>query len=599
MAGKLANLRLSTTVQNLTPVALCFIAILKHDERITMYKSIFLIGVVFILVAIAVWPPPLVDKKSTQPLFVLSGHTLGDEFGHSVSSLGDLNGDDVNELLIGAPNEDIGFSNAGAGRVYSGRDKRLLMTLAGDGEGWHHGSGVGNAGDVDGDGLEDIVIGMRPSGNTGRGPGGGARVFSGRSGEVLHVLAGSLQDDKFGSAVDSAGDVNGDGYADIIVGAPGTYAPGIYKMTTPGYAVVFSGADGAVLYSLRGLRSKLGDRFGFSVSGAGDVDGDGLDDLLVGGLWDDDHGDKSGAAYLFSGRDGSIYRRFLGEKPGDEFGHSVSAVGDLDGDGRPEQFVGAFSYTDIGYARVFSSKDGRMLYEFHGEMKSDGFGHSVSNAGDVNGDGLDDLLVGASSARLDPNARPWKWPRFLAPDAPGYAKVYSGKDGSLIATWWGEHDIHLGYSVASAGDINLDGFADMILGTTLFDDVGQAWVVSACAVDGAAEALTKSLLKKPHLSWLPPGINEGQRMAGKMLGHNFPAGANGSLAVCEETLQLAKCSLENALYTLPFTVPENGGPATIEFTPKRGEYSGHWAQLAVFVEEKLVATNNVRTLFCR
>ena len=160
---------------------------------------ILLIGLTTTILLVAGWllfalsPTHHFEPQSVQPLKVLRGHTRVDEFGHSVSLLGDLDGDGVGDLLIGAPNEDHGYPNAGAGRIYSGRNLSELFVLSGDGEGWHHGSGVAGAGDVDGDGVEDIVIGMKPNGKTGLGPGGGARVFSGRSRDLLFTFGGRLQ----------------------------------------------------------------------------------------------------------------------------------------------------------------------------------------------------------------------------------------------------------------------------------------------------------------------------------------------------------------------------------------------------------------------
>ena len=139
-----------------------------------------------------------------------------------------------------------------------------------------------------------------------------------------------------------------------------------------------------------------GDRFGNSVSSAGDVNGDGFDDLIVGAQNDDNNGTDSGSARVFSGADGSVLYNFDGDSAGDLFGGSVSGAGDVNGDGFDDLIVGAQNDDNNGAnggsARVLSGADGSVLYSFDGEI-GDGFGQSVSGAGDVDGDGFDDLIV--------------------------------------------------------------------------------------------------------------------------------------------------------------------------------------------------------------
>ena len=142
---------------------------------------------------------------------------------------------------------------------------------------------------------------------------------------VLYTFNGDLPDDSFGRSVSAAGDVNGDGYADLIVGAPEADSNGVRS----GMARVFSGLDGSVLHTFAG--DSPGDLLGFSVSGAGDVDGDGRDDLIVGapGVVSF-NGDFTGSALVFSGFDGSIIHAFTGQWSSGWFGHSVSGVGEAD-----------------------------------------------------------------------------------------------------------------------------------------------------------------------------------------------------------------------------------------------------------------------------
>ena len=522
-------------------------------------------------------------------LYRLKGNTPVDEFGHSVAVLGDLNQDGFNEILIGAPNDDVGFNNAGAARVYSGRDQQVLQVLSGDAQDWFHGSGVGNAGDIDRDGINDIIVGMKASGKTGQGPGGGARVFSGRSGKVLYFFAGSIVDDKFGQAVSGVGDVNADGWNDMAVGAPATY-----KNNAPGYVYVYSGKDGELLYKLSATPSRKGDRFGFHVNRAGDVNGDGHDDVLVGSIGDADNGRHSGAAYVFSGKNGQVIYRFIGDKSPDELGHSVSPVDDLDGDSHPDIYAAAFNTETISYARVYGSRDGKLLYEFRGDEVGDGFGHSIAGVGDVNNDGVNDFLAGAPDASLS-TPLPWYKRWFVKKKTPGYARVYSGQDGSVIATYKGEANKHIGYVVSGAGDINKDGFADMLLGSTVFDDVGEVWVVSACAVINNNQNKTKA----SPLRWIAATKSSAGKPAarGALQLSTKLVNTAGSVHACEVS-NMQACTRQQALFSLPYTMTSANQPVTIPFTPRMPDFAGKRVKFVIETAGILQPTG-IEALLCR
>jgi len=169
-------------------------------------------------------------------------------------------------------------------------------------------------------------------------------------------------------------------------------------MNDAGSAYVYSGLDGSILYQWEGAAG--GDSFGKSVSGAGDVNGDGFADLIVGANGEDPAGFlKSGSAYVYSGVDGSILYQWAGEVPGDQFGYAVSGAGDVNGDGIADLIVGALNADPGGRAGagsvyVYSGADGSVLFRFNGERQQEQFGISVAGAGDVNGDGFDDLVLG-------------------------------------------------------------------------------------------------------------------------------------------------------------------------------------------------------------
>ena len=154
--------------------------------------------------------------------------------------------------------------------------------------------------------------------------------------------------------------------------------------------------DGSTLFTFNG--DSEGDRFGSSVSGAGDVNGDGTPDLIVGALADNSIEENNGSARVLSGLDGSTLFTFKGDSGFDYFGGSVSGAGDVNGDGRADLIVGASGDDnkgdDSGSARVLSGLDGSTLFTFNGDSAGDRFGSSVSGAGDLNGDGIGDFVVG-------------------------------------------------------------------------------------------------------------------------------------------------------------------------------------------------------------
>ncbi|UCB52540.1 MAG: FG-GAP repeat protein [Candidatus Zixiibacteriota bacterium] len=280
----------------------------------------------------------------------------------------------------------------------------------------------------------------------------------------MRVYTGEDADDWFGCSVSGAGDVSNDGYDDLIIGA--------HRAGSGGKAYVLSGKNGASLWTF--TAEGVSDWFGFSVSGAGDVDNDGYADVVIGAAYNNGGGANAGRAYVYSGQTGTGLWTFTGEAADDHLGISVSGAGDVNDDGYDDLIVGAnlsdAGGTDAGRAYVYSGQTGGLLWTFTGEAAEDHFGRSVSGAGDVDNDGYSDLIVGAPMSDSG------------GADA-GRAYVYSGQTGGLLWTFTGEAaDDYFGWSVSGAGDVNNDGYDDLIAGGSGNDAVassaGRAYVYS-------------------------------------------------------------------------------------------------------------------------
>ena len=312
-------------------------------------------------------------------------------------------------------------------------------------------------------------------------------------------MIGGAAYDRSGISVASAGDVNGDGFDDLIVGAfnadpNGTNSGASYVVfgKSAGFtsSIQLSGLDGSTGFKLSGAAS--GDKAGYSVASAGDVNGDGFDDLIVGAKWADSPFTYAGASYVVFGKatgfaanlnlstlDGSAGFRLSGAATDDYSGGSVASAGDVNGDGYDDLIISAHgsdagfpssgaSYVVFGKASGFTanialgSLDGTSGFRLRGGAGGDQSGVSVASAGDVNGDGYDDLIVGAPSAS---NFAGKAYVVFGKASGFGADIDLSGLDGNNGFRLSGLTFANMaGRSVASAGDVNGDGYDDLIVG---------------------------------------------------------------------------------------------------------------------------------------
>jgi Ca2+-binding RTX toxin-like protein len=444
----------------------------------------------------------------------INGVVAGDQAGFSVARAGDINNDGYDDFVIGVPGADV--TGAGSGAAYvvfgdaQGLPKNINLSALTDANGFRidgaasgdaAGYSVQSVGDVNGDGYDDLLIGAPFADAHGTDSGaayvvfGHAGGFSGAldvatlNGTSGFKLSGIAAGDHAGGAVSGAGDFNGDGYADLLIGADGSDVNGVDS----GQAYVVFGHSGTFaanfdLSTIDGLNGvifngeKAGDHAGWSVAHTGDYNADGAPDLLIGAP-------GAAAAYIVYGHDGTSYSPFtLNDTSGfdgvpifsttyNSMGFSVASAGDINGDGLDDILVGApYSSPNGLYSGQTYLLSGGLPYyritlppppanDLAGKQAYDNSGFSLSSAGDVNGDGYADLIVGVPGAGAN--------------HAGGAYLLFGGANFDFSAVIDPEHlsptqgfwitgaaaNDATGFSVSAAGDINGDGYDDLLVGS--------------------------------------------------------------------------------------------------------------------------------------
>jgi len=396
------------------------------------------------------------EKPFVEPvkvIYEIRGEAKAGQFGWIARRIGDVDGDKVEDWTTSAPTFAVDEQPAGRVYVYSGKRGTLLWKQTGSGA-ENLGTGIEGAGDTNGDGVPDVVAGAPGSGY--------AYVYSGRDGRLLLKVGSGQAADSFGRHTATAGDLNGDKHDDFIVGAPGTNGGA-------GSAFIYSGKDGSLLLTLNG--EKANDAFGSTVGGS-------LDKrspfVLVGASGAGPNG--TGRVYVYEGLSPKPKFVLDSDETGGAFGAMfVSVIGDLNGDKTPDLFVSDWGNQakgrSTGRIYVYSGRDGKELLNLTGEAAGDGFGTSDSIAGDVNGDGYADVIVGA-------------WQEASGAPSGGKSYLYSGKTGELLKTYTcriaGDT---FGFDTANLGDVDGDGTIDFLI-TSAWSGVhgfqsGRVFVISS------------------------------------------------------------------------------------------------------------------------
>lgn len=431
------------------------------------------------------------------------------DFPAAFDRAGDVNNDGYDDIIVGAGGNDTGGTDAGQSYIFFGGPKMNLtpdVTFTGASPDDLFGTLVSGAGDVNGDGYDDVIAGSPQNDSAGDNAGSAYIFFGGQAMDSVPDvnMTGEATCDWFGYSVSGAGDVNGDGYDDVLIGAERNAAGG----PNAGRAYLYYGGrnmDNIPDVVFSGYATEY---LGFSTSGAGDLNADGYDDVIVGAYGSEWAYMDAGKAYVYLG--GPAMDNFAdvtlnGSSPDDNFGVSVAGVGDVNGDGYDDVAVGAADWNTnmTGRMEVFfggRNMDGRPDVIMKGSYEFDSFGISISGAGDVNNDGYDDIIAGAENNNTG------------VPSG-GRAYIFHGgaaMDGRWDAAFNGTvADQHFGRPVSAAGDVNNDSCDEFLIGG------GEGGVFLYSFVDDPSPGVANTGVSIGTTSiWKKPGFFKGTGTTG-------------------------------------------------------------------------------------
>ncbi len=471
-----------------------------------------------------------IDGTPANAAWIAESNQIGAQLGTSVASAGDVNNDGFDDVIIGANEYDNGQNDEGGVFVWYGSANGVNNDINGTplNAAWRTESNqalaqvfsAAPAGDVNGDGFSDIIVGAYLYDNE-QTDEGRAFVYygspSGLSTTPNWITESNQVSAYFGLSVASAGDVNGDGYSDVIVGAYGYDNGQLDEGRVYVYHGSASGVSAAPNWTAEGNQGSA--YFGISVASAGDVNGDGYSDVIVGAHLFDNGQTEEGRVYVYHGSASglSTAANWIAEsnQASARLGISVASAGDVNNDGYSDVIVGSDLFdngqNDEGVAFVWHGSangvnndiDGTPLnaaWRAESNQVNARFGTSVASAGDVNGDGYSDVIIGAyffDNTEINEGVA-FVWHG----SANGVNNNINGTP--LNAAWRAESnqvDASLGISVASAGDVNSDGYSDVIVGASTFDN-GEADEGLAFVWHGSANGVNNDIDGTPlNAAW--------------------------------------------------------------------------------------------------
>jgi hypothetical protein len=442
----------------------------------------------------------------------------GADFGFSVALAGDVDGDGFDDVVVGSPLYDLEADQDGAAFLFLGSASGLGSTpnwlVGSNQQGAAFGYALSTAGDVNGDGLDDLLVGAPEYkidfGDNGTPPAGAAYVYHGSKDGLPSVpnwqTLAEARDIRYGHAVTGVGDVNGDGCDDVLVGAPNFSN----AQTSEGKVYLYLGSkpDGLQpapywTYECNAANANCGR----SVAAVGDFNQDGFDDFAVGApYYDGVYLDEGQVLLFYGGKNGpgaTPNLQWSGGQPGALFGASVAGIGDANGDGYDDLAIGATFFDgnsidpvddDLGAVHLYYGSTGTHTV-IYGPQTWSNFGFAVSPAGDINGDNCADLLVGAYKYGEYGN-------EFEQPDE-GAAYIYMGSPNGLQSapSWFDFGDkaeAWFGYAVSTAGKVNDDPYVDIIVGAPNYKLDGKIVMGRAYSYYGIASSLPETYCTPPE-----------------------------------------------------------------------------------------------------
>lgn len=414
---------------------------------------------------------------SPVPTRIIESNQNSANMGSGIACAGDVNGDGISDITCGIFLFDSPDVNEGAVWVYHGGLDGLSSApslLESNQDGARMGQSVARAGDVNGDGFDDIIVGVDLYDNPTFNQGAAFVYYGSANGFSLTpdaILQGTVGNARFGASVDGAGDVNGDGYSDVIVGSP-SFTGG---QVGEGAVFIFHGsASGINTTPALTLQSNSnGTQMGNSVAGIGDVNGDGYADVAFGGWFHDSPEQDEGVVWVHHGGPLGIETvpslTFESDQVQAFLGTAVAGAGDVNGDGYSDFLASAYRYdngqNDEGVVFVFHGTPAGLVgpvQTLESNQADSRFGTSVASAGDVNGDGYSDVMVGAEFFDNGQSNE-------------GVVQVYYGSSAGLpnspsMQLEENQSSAYFGHSVASAGDVNGDGYNDVLVGAYFWDN---------------------------------------------------------------------------------------------------------------------------------
>jgi FG-GAP repeat protein len=389
-----------------------------------------------------------------------------EKFGSSIAQVSDLDGDGVPDLFVGAPDA-FGFAGSQAGYVScrSGADPTVQLGIYyGSSAGERAGCDLVRVGDVDGDGVEDVLVGApNYAGSAGLNQG---RVFvlSGATFSEISTFTTGEAGARFGQTLASVGDRDGDGIAEFLCGAPNADV-----LVTDGGAVLLMSVNATGFTQLaRFDGDEAGENLGQATTGLPDLDGDGLEELvLCSPNWDGPNGFNFGRARVFSSDASSgfpLLNELTGSSSNDLFGYAVAPIGDPGGLAAPRLLVSYIGRSQAGQtlaggASIVDPLSGSVLLSAAGTNKSEFLGTSVATIGDLDYDGLDDFALGAPA--FSPAGA------FFGGCVDVFSAQSAGSgQATRLFRLSGIAGQRFGQTLLPAGDVDGDGLPELLMGAT-------------------------------------------------------------------------------------------------------------------------------------